>query len=328
MCGGGGFLDDVVNTLTGGISNALGGTDSQYGGTLAWLTGLGNASNAAHEYNKHGGDIATFWDSAIDLPDPLNRNNSHGLIDSGFREMGNQWPEWAQKIAPTVGTTIGGIVGSYIPVIGNAAGAAGGRMIGGKFAGEDYKSGAIGGSTVLATAGVGKMAGQYIGGLNSLDSFGNSMALAGGAEGVPPSSYLTGWKAANGVGTGLAENAGRMAVPYEQWTGKGGEAAINNSGQGLVYGSPDYLSAAQTVGVSPDIGLMDYWNSIPQSVKEIGKEVLQKSGKLAFDNFMASMAGKPPQSFVPQEAPHARYLGRSFRYTSIKYLRHFRTNFT
>ncbi len=115
-------------------SDALGVADILTGAGSSFATG-GLSDLASGIQGWH--DTGDFWTGLDRTLDP------GGSIDYSFRSLGDMLPEEWKPYYGTAGTTIGGIVGSYIPVIGTAAGAAIGSGIGSKMAGgmenKDYK---------------------------------------------------------------------------------------------------------------------------------------------------------------------------------------------
>jgi hypothetical protein len=154
----------------------------------------------------------------------------------------------------------------------------------------------VGGAIRGATYGASSAVGQY---LSGLDKFGESMAGASGAE---TTGYLSRQAAAQVAAQ--AANGGRYAVPYFQWTGQGGEAAVNAMGKGLVYDSPAYLQAAAELGVDPAIGLADYFASMPQWAKQGVDTAGNQLKKIAVKNIlnlaMNGMMGSP-QQYMPSD---------------------------
>ncbi len=133
--------------------------------------------------------------------------------------------------------------------------------------------------------------GQYAAGL---DSFGESMAGASGAE---TAGYLTRQAAANAAQQ--AANSGRTAVPYSEWTGQGGESAVNSMGKGLVYDSSDYMQAANNLGMSPNIGLMDYYGALPQGAQDAGSDILKSALKAGAKEGYSALIGSLMGDMLP-----------------------------
>lgn len=75
-----------------------------------------------------------------------------GAMDALFRYAGTTVPEGVRDAAVPVLSTVGGIAGSYVPVLGTAAGAAIGAGIGSKIHGDDYTTGFTKSGTAAATA--------------------------------------------------------------------------------------------------------------------------------------------------------------------------------
>ena len=193
-----GFFDALGSVLTGGLSDIVRG-QSAFSGAInygaeqglydkshaKWLGNLsrnlmggpvGDVVDAVSAYSSTKG---SFWDK---LAAGIDRSiDPGGTVDYTLRKTGDNlydvFPAISQ-VANTAGTVIGGIVGSYFPVIGTTAGAAIGSGIGAKigsgnreynYAGDLLKSGIIMASPYV-TGGLGTAVGaatgsQVIGGL-------------------------------------------------------------------------------------------------------------------------------------------------------------------
>jgi len=120
-----------------------------------------------------------------------------GAIDTATRKAGTYLPESIRNIASTAGTVIGGVAGSYIPVIGTAAGAAIGRGIGGKLEGEEYGKGLMSSGLTYGSTALGKA----VGGLGGTLSAGAAKTVGGAlnnellndisGSGIDPSASAT-----------------------------------------------------------------------------------------------------------------------------------------
>lgn len=109
-------------------------------GFLSPLTGgLSDVYYGARKYKEEEGPwynkLAAGVDRGLDVG---------GGIDYSLRKAGDQWipDKWKSYLQPA-GSLIGGVVGSYIPVVGTAIGAAAGSMVGSKLGGEGYADSAI-----------------------------------------------------------------------------------------------------------------------------------------------------------------------------------------
>ena len=265
-----GFLSDVASVLTFGVSDIVQG-DRPFenlgewsilpqlllsiatGGIADVLYGIEKASHADGEwYDK----LFTGIDRAID---------PGGTVDYSFRKIGDELPEQWKPYLNTAGTVIGGVVGSYVPVLGNAAGAAIGSGVGSKLAGGtdsyDYTGDFIKAGMAYAGGKAGELATSYAP-YTSTDYSSLGASPAYGGE-VAKNSYLI-----NG-GTNATEN---LAQGITNNTLMAGTDATANLAQGaytqpLVYGT----SAAPTVAVNE--GLMkpineNYWSDKVKALAE------------------------------------------------------------
>lgn len=281
MCGGGGFLDNVVNVLTGGTSNAFGGTKADYGDAGNVIYKLVNPIGSTIEGTQAAVKAGDYQSALHQL------STAAPAIDQGLYNFGDA----ANKIsngasgkfmnvaAPAVGTYAAGPWGSAI-----------GSMVAGRWNKGYYnlseadiqKRTAISAATAWATQGLGDLAGsltQPTGASSptyNTGSFSEYSKLANGTQPYQPTFYEP---------VGATDLVG----------------GVSNTGQGAGFYTPMSTTPDLSTGLLADAGRT--WNEVPQSVKEVGKEVLQKGGKMAFDNFMASMMGEAPKGFTPQEAP-------------------------
>jgi hypothetical protein len=118
-----GFFDFVASVLTGGVSDIVQGkgpgssivstlTDDATTNRLydqITMSAATGGINDAYEAYQNGGNLYDFVDRAVD---------PGGSVDYSFRTGGSYLPEGVRSAAPSLGTLVGGIVGSYVPVIG------------------------------------------------------------------------------------------------------------------------------------------------------------------------------------------------------------------
>ena len=257
---GGGILGNIGNLLSGGVSNALGVTNADNSFITSLLSGS-NIQNATRGFIQNEDDapwperMSRWIDSSIDFPTLEGSRASEpgfvagqGLIDNAFRATGEILPQGVRDIAPAAGTVIGGIIGSYVPVIGTTAGAAGGNIIGQKLAGKPYTSGAITAGTAAA-----------------------SLAASG-------------LMAANSVPTGMGPASsyqslgGQVADPYKGWslTGEGINPDLqtysNLAGEGYAM-APGVLPATvdPTLASIPSVAPLDSYiagGALPPTFEE------------------------------------------------------------
>ena len=112
--------DTVINTMTGGATNAFGLTKDT--SDLSQFIGYTNPLSPAEQgigYITQGGDIWTGLDRAVDLPGSRTRRDKEGNevpqgdVDRVTREAGN----WANEVS-------GGASGKFVDVVAPVAGAA------------------------------------------------------------------------------------------------------------------------------------------------------------------------------------------------------------
>jgi hypothetical protein len=165
-----GLFDSIVSVLSGGTSDIIkgqmpgtdvaqiigGDTAAKLYDELAQSVATGALSDAYHAV-ENGGSVFDVIDRGID---------PGGTVDWSLRSVGEQLPQGVRDVAPTAGAVIGGVVGSYVPVIGTAAGAAIGRGVGGKFQGQSNQQNMIGAGTTYALAEGGSQIGNMMGGSN------------------------------------------------------------------------------------------------------------------------------------------------------------------
>jgi hypothetical protein len=122
------FVQFLHNTMTGGLSD------------IAYAT---QKANNMPEGTSGWERIAAGIDRTVD---------PGGIVDKAFRETGEMLPDSVRQIAPEAGSTIGGIIGSYVPVLGTAVGAGIGAGIGSKLKGDSYSTGGLKSGVAAGTA--------------------------------------------------------------------------------------------------------------------------------------------------------------------------------
>ena len=223
--------DTVINTMTGGATNAFGLTKDT--SDLSQFIGYTNPLSPAEQglgYIMQGGDVYTGLDRTFDLPGSRTRKDKDGNeipqgdIDWATRSAG----KWANdvsggmsgKVMNVVGPLVGGIVGGVVTAPTGGAGAIPGAMAGRAFADkwnqrsyeDTARNVAITGAISAATYGVGKGVDSLMATSATAPVLGSGYPTMGGLEGIQGLPAAQGAIQGSGYGAGLSSGFGNTGA--------------------------------------------------------------------------------------------------------------------
>lgn len=264
-----GFLSDLGSVLTLGLSDIVQG-DRPFENASDGMRIVGQLfqsiatagisdviyaiDKASHADGEWYDKLFTGIDRAID---------PGGIVDYSLREIGDELPEQWKPYLNTAGTVIGGIAGSYVPVLGTAAGAATGSGIGSKLAGGTDNYDYTGDFLKAGLAYVGGKAAEFAAPTYTSTDYSSLGASPAYGSEVAKNSYLI-----NG-GTNATEN---LAQGITNNTLMAGTDATANLAQG-VYTQPLVYGTSQAPAVALNEGLMkpineNYWSDKVKALAE------------------------------------------------------------
>lgn len=296
MCGGGGgFLGDILNPVGAALREADAprwvGDVQQYADDILNPQNRGGRIIGNIADNKVGG-----WeglDQLVDIPKPgaASKGTDQGMVDYGFRKVGDYQPQWFKDTMSTLGTGIGG----YLYGPGGAAAMAGlasKAQQGSDPNRRDYQAGFQNAGTAAAMVYAASAAGEALGGAGSAPSGSESSFQVDSS--LAPTSDYTG---------GQYFNVDQSLAPTSDVAG--GYGLDPSYAQGDYFNADTFLAPLDSPPPVPqtpeDVSFLQQIINNPKTT-EIAKLLAKQALKMAVQYGTQGLMGNM-QTFTPQQAP-------------------------